>query len=185
MNAEEYTKELDFSAVSTVKKFEDELRVVRSNRPSVELVENVPVAYYGENLSIKQLASIAIGAQKELLITVWDKNALGPVMTGIQSANIGLSLQNDGNVIRATLPPLSAERREEFQKIVKRMAEETRIKLRTLRDEVLKKIKSAGDSGGITEDQVFDAKEKIQKMIDDSNKKIETALQAKIKELSE
>jgi ribosome recycling factor len=136
-------------------------------------------------LSVKQLASIALSGQKELMITVWDKNAVGPVTSGIEKANIGLSLKSDGNVIRAVLPPLSAERREELQKIVKRMAEETRIHLRTMRDEVLKKIRAAGEQGGLTEDGIFKTKEEIQKKVEEGNKKIEAAVEAKIKELGE
>ncbi len=178
-------KELESALKAAVQKLEDELKAVRGNRPSVQLVEDVKVNYYDQLLSVKQLGSLGVRPPREIEITVWDKNAVGPVSKAIAEAKIGLSVTNEGNVVRASLPPLTDERRQEFMKLVKKMAEATRIQIRTKRDEIIKKIKAAEAEKKLDEDQMFKAKEKIQKQIDEVNKRIEEAVERKMKELAE
>ena len=182
---EVYLKELESALKAAVQKLEDELKAVRGNRPSVQLVEDVKVNYYDQLLSVKQLGSLGVRPPREIEITVWDKNAVGPVSKAIAEAKIGLSVTNEGNVVRASLPPLTDERRQEFMKLVKKMAEATRIQIRTKRDEIIKKIKAAEAEKKLDEDQMFKAKEKIQKQIDEVNKRIEEAVERKMKELAE
>ena len=182
---EVYLKELESALKAAVQKLEDELKAVRGNRPSVQVVEDVKVNYYDQLLSVKQLGSLGVRPPREIEITVWDKNAVGPVSKAIAEAKIGLSVTNEGNVVRASLPPLTDERRQEFMKLVKKMAEATRIQIRTKRDEIIKKIKAAEAEKKLDEDQMFKAKEKIQKQIDEVNKRIEEAVERKMKELAE
>ncbi len=185
LTMEHYLKELEAALKVITTKLHEELRAIRSNRPSVELVENIQVNYYDQMMPVKQLGSLSIGSSKEIQITVWDKNALAPVMGAIQAANIGLSLQNDGATIRAFLPPLSSERREELGKVVKKAAEAKRIEIRARRDEVLKKDKAAEEEKELTEDQIFKLKESVQKLIDEGNKEVEQLVENKIKELAD
>ena len=96
-----------------------------------------------------------------------------------------MSANTDGNLIRINLPPLSAERRQELIKVVKKESEETKIKIRHLRDEENKKISQQEESGEITEDQKFKLKEQIQKAVDKANGDIEAMLDKKIKEIEE
>jgi ribosome recycling factor len=168
-----------------VDKLRESLRLVQSNRPSVELVGDIKVNYYNQWFMVKQLGTLAVLPPRGVQVTVWDKGAVGPVTKAIEDAKAGLSVSSEGLVIRATLSALSSERREELIKIVKKEAEEVRIRVRASRDEAMKKLKVAETGKEISEDAAFKTKEKLQKSVDDANKGIEAALSAKIAELQE
>ena len=136
-------------------------------------------------MPIKQAGSISVNPPREILISVWDRQAVSIVAKAIESSNLNVSANTDGNLIRINLPPLSAERRQELAKVVKKESEEARIKIRSLRDEVNKKIRQREENGEITEDQELKLKEQIQKSIDKANKDIEEMLEKKIKEIEE
>ena len=121
-------------------KLEEELRSVRTNRPNAKLVEDIKVDYYGQMLPIKALGSIGIAPPREITISVWDKNALQPIMKAIQDSGIGMTPNNEGNMIRLNVPTLNDERREELIKLVKRTVKESKIGVRDSRDEVIKKV---------------------------------------------
>jgi len=182
---EQIIKEFEQVLKGTVSALHEALRGIRSGRPAPELLENIEAFYFDQMMPLRQLGSITVRPPRELAITVWDQNAVGAVMKAIEDAKIGVSLSNEGNTIRAFLPPLSAERREELGKLVKRTTEEARIKVRTHRDEAMKKIKSAETEKEIGEDVAFKGKEKVQKLVDDANKQIEGLVGSKLKELQE
>jgi len=158
---------------------------VRGGRPSPKLVEDISIDYFGQRMPIKQAGSISVNPPREILISVWDRQAVSIVAKAIESSNLNVSANTDGNLIRINLPPLSAERRQELAKVVKKESEEARIKIRSLRDEVNKKIRQREENGEITEDQELKLKEQIQKSIDKANKDIEEMLEKKIKEIEE
>lgn len=185
MNMEQILKDFESACHQVLNKFHEELQSVRGNRPSVQLVENIVVECYGQSMPVKQVGSLSVRPPRDIEINVWDKGVIGSVVKAIQESNVGLSVSNDGNVIRATLPALTTERREEFSKLVKKMSEQTRIQLRAKRDDANKHLKTAEENGEISEDQVFKGKEKIQSVTDIFNKEIETALDKKVAELSE
>jgi ribosome recycling factor len=182
---EAYIKELESNLSAVVGKFREEIKGVRSNRPSAEIVENINVSAYGQFMPIKQLGSITVGQAREIVITLWDKEVINPVVKAIDDAKIGLSVKSEGMIIRCFLPALSEERRQEFMKLVKRISEDSRIQVRAKRDETMKKLKAAEESGELNEDMVFKGKEKAQKAVDNANGEIEKNLEAKIKELGE
>ena len=182
---EQYLKELGEHLSATLQRFKEELQGVRSGRPTTQLVENIQVEYSGQFLPLKQLGSLTVKPPREIDVTVWDPNILTAAIKAIEAAKMGLSLQNEGNTIRAFLPPLSQERRDELTKFVKKMAEEKRIQVRGNRDDMNKKIKTAEANKELSEDQVFKAKEKIQKLVEDTNKQIENLIENKFKELQE
>ena len=181
----DYLKELESQFKNAEIKLHEELQSVRSNRPSVEVLESIKVNFYNDWLPLQQMASFAVKPPREIEINVWDKSALNTVAKAIEDAKIGLSIRIDGNVIKAYLPPLSEERREEMTKLVKKMSEATRIQIRSERDEILKKVKAAESTGELTEDQLFKIKEGTQKLTDAVNKNIEILSEKKIKELTE
>ena len=158
---------------------------VRGGRPSPKLVEDISVDYFGQKMPIKQVGSISINPPREILISIWDKQAVSIVAKAIESSNLNVSANTDGNLIRINLPPLSAERRQELIKVVKKESEEVRIKIRHLRDEANKKINQQEESGEITEDGKFKLKEQTQKSIDKANGDIEAMLEKKTKEIEE
>ncbi len=178
-----FLKEIESALGGIHKKLQEELRSVRSGRPSVELLEGIRVTYYDQPMQIQQLGSLSIRPPRDIEIHVWDKGAVGAVAKAIQDAKAGFAVTNDGNIVRVSLPPLTNERRAEFEKLVRKMTEEARIKVRSHRDDIMKKMKSAEDVGALTEDHAFKGKEKIQKIVDEANKKIEELLSKKIEEL--
>ncbi len=180
-----YLKELEANLVSLLAKFTSEIKGVRTSRPSVGLVEDLKVQAYGSFMPLKQLGSITIGSQREIIISLWDKDVLQPVMKALEEAKIGLSVQSEGLTIRGFLPQLSEERRQEFMKLAKRVSEDARIQVRTRREETMKKLKAAEEEGELNEDTMFKAKEKVQKAVDAANAEIEKQVEAKIKELGE
>ncbi|MEK7187743.1 MAG: ribosome recycling factor [Patescibacteria group bacterium] len=165
-------------------KLKQDISGIRTNRPSPEMIENIMVMYFDQKLPIKQLGSLSIKPPREIVVQVWDEQVISGVIKAIEDAKLGLSVQRDERTIRAFLPPLTDERRVELGKTVKKMSEETRIAIRTLRDDANKKIKIIEGQKTISEDQLFRAKEKIQKVTDDANKDIDAVLEKKIQELS-
>jgi ribosome recycling factor len=182
---ETYVKEIEDALLGVLSKFKEEIKGIRSNRPSTELLEGIRVNCYDSQMPINQVGTLSVGGAREIIISVWDKTIIPAVMSAIQEANVGFSLRNDGMNIIASLPALSEERRQEFMKMVKRISEDFKIQIRNKREESMKKLKGAEDSGEITEDMVFKGKELIQKVVDKYNAEIDKNLEAKIKELGE
>jgi len=176
---------LEIKIKESLEYLKSQFAAVRGGRPSPKLVEDILVDYFGQRIPLKQVGSISINPPREILISIWDKQAVSIVAKAIESSNLNVSANTDGNLIRINLPPLSAERRQELVKVVKKESEETKIKIRHLRDEENKKISQQEESGEITEDQKFKLKEQIQKLIDKANKDIEEMLDKKIKEIEE
>ena len=182
---QEFLKELESALGAVVNKFSEELRAIRSNRPSVELLEGIKVTYYDQPLSVQQLGSLSIRLPRDIEIQVWDKSAVAPIVKAIEDAKMGLSVTNDGNIVRVSLPSMTDERRAEFEKLVRTLSEKSRIHVRSHRDDIIKKIKAAEDAGTLSEDQAFKGKEQVQRIVDGANQKIEAALENKIRELKE
>jgi ribosome recycling factor len=180
-----FLKELESFSQNLLEKLNTDLKSIRTNRPSIELVENVKVNIYDQILTIKHLGALSILPPRTIQISVWDKNVIGAISRALEETKMGFSISIDGQNIYVNLPELSSERRLEFMKLAKKLAEEAKIQLRQKRDEVIKKMRLAEEEKKISEDDVFSGKEKIQKIIDDINKKIDSALDKKLKELEE
>ena len=168
-----------------IKYFKDQISSIRSGRPTPKLVENLPVDYLNQKMTIKQLGSISIVPPTTIQISVWDAQAISSVSKAIESSNLSVVANIDGNLVRINLPPLSSERRQDLIKVVKKEAEEAKIKIRHIRDEENKKINRQEEEGEICEDQKFKLKEETQKEIDKANEEIERILENKIKEIEE
>lgn len=178
---EDYKIQLENKLNSLVNGFKEELSGIRANRPTPKLVEDIKVDYLGQKLPIKQLGSIGIAPPRCIQIIVWDKNAVASIAKAIEEAEIGAMPSIQDNVIRISLPPLTEERRRELIKLVKKIAENVRIKIRFLRDEYNKIVKKSE----LREDERFKRLEDIQETVDKANKKIEELLDNKIKEIQE
>jgi len=180
-----YLKEIEAAFQKLTDRLREEFRLIRSSRPSVDLVSQLKVVYFDDVLTVQQLGSLSVVPPRELRISVWDKNAVGPVTSAIAETSAGFSLSNDGNTIRAVLPSLSSERREELVKLIRKTAEGTRIEIRSKRDEAMKRTKSAEEKKEVREDQAFAAKEKVQGFVNAANARVEALVEEKIKELLE
>ena len=162
-----------------------ELAKVRTGRASPALLDDVKVEYYGSNLPLNQVASISIPEPRLIVIQPWDKQALSAIEKAIHKASIGLTPNNDGNVIRLSLPPLTTERREELVKLSQKLAEECRIAVRNIRRDANNEIKKEEKEKKISEDESFKTQEVVQKMTDEYIKKIDEVVKKKEKEIRE
>ncbi|HEX7318743.1 MAG TPA: ribosome recycling factor [bacterium] len=162
-----------------------ELSKVRTGRASPALLDDVKVDYYGSILPLNQVASISIPEPRLIVIQPWDKQALGAIEKAIHKASIGLTPNNDGNVIRLALPALTTERRDELVKLSQKLAEECRIAVRNIRRDANNEIKKEEKDKKITEDESFKTQEAIQKMTDEYIKKIDDILKKKEKDIRE
>ncbi len=183
--AEKNLKDLETYVKNSSDALKGELQNVRGNRPSVEILENVKVNCYDQMMSLKQLGSLSLRPPREVEIQLWDKSVTQQVVKAIEDAKIGMGVSSDGNVIRASLPTLTDERRKELIKLAGKITETYKIQFRSHRDEAIKKFKAGQEKGELTEDDFFQAKEKTQKIIDEANRKSEEMLENKVKEIEE
>jgi len=180
---DDFVKELAAGLAKIVDGLKGELAGIRSNRPTAKLVEDIKIDYFGQKLPLKQLASISVVPPREIQVSVWDKNAAGAVSKAIEEAKIGASVGLQENLVRVSLPPLSDERRQELVKLVKSIAENFRIRVRGLRDEINKKVRQAEEQKAISEDQRFKLQEQVQKSVGKANNDIEELIKNKIREI--
>jgi ribosome recycling factor len=161
----------------------NEFANVRTGKASSGLVENIQAEVYGSMMRIRDLASITTPEPRMLVIQPWDVGALQPIEKAIQKANIGLSPVIQGKLLRLSFPELSTERRQEFVKLTKKMAEEGRVAIRHVRREAMDLFKKHAHDSGITEDGKKQAEKDLQKMTDDYSAKIDGHVAHKEKEI--
>ncbi|MDP2939211.1 MAG: ribosome recycling factor [Candidatus Omnitrophota bacterium] len=158
---------------------------VRTGRANPALVEGLHIDYYGAPTMLKQIASISIPDARLIVIQPWDKTALPEIEKAIMRSNLGITPSSSGTLIRLEIPQLSKERREELAKLVKKMAEDGRVSLRTIRRDANEAIKKLQDDKVIPEDERFKAQDAIQKLTDKYIARIEEIVKEKEKELVE
>jgi len=156
---------------------------VRTGKASPALVENIAVDAYGSQMRVRELAGITCPEPRMLIITPWDASTLHSIEKAIQKANLGLNPMIDKKVIRLVFPELSGERRQEFIKIVKKMAEDGRVAVRHVRRDAMEHLKKAAKAGGTGEDEEKHAEKELQKLTDDYIAKIDQHLVHKEKEI--
>lgn len=174
-------KKPDFEKV--VEQLREEFGRLRTGRASTSMVEDLSVDYYGALTPIKGLANITVPEPRQLVITPWDKNALLSLEKAIRDSGLGLNPTNEGDKLRISIPPLTEERRRELTKVVGKTAEEARIKLRSIREELWKEVKRQEEAKAISEDDRFRLQEQLQKFMDDYNQKIKSLAETKEKEI--
>lgn len=163
--------------------FQDGLTNLRTGRANAGLVEGVKVSYYGTETPLKQMATLTTPDASTISITPWDQNSLGDIENAIRNSDLGLNPVNDGKNVKINLPPLTEERRNEIVKLAFKLAEEARIALRTLRQEAWDKIKSLEKNSQITEDDRYVGESRLNKLIEEFNKKIQELAEKKEEEL--
>ena len=160
-----------------------ELEKLRTARANPAMVEDLQADYYGTKTPLKQLGSISVPEPRQLLISPWDKSVLAAIEKAIRDSGLGLNPANEGDKIRVTVPQLTEERRKELTKIAGKTGEETRVRLRNLREELTKEIKKEFEEKAITEDDKFRVQEELQKVMDEYNKKVKDLQDTKEKEI--
>ena len=142
-----------------------EYNLMRAGRANPKLVESIKVDYYGAMTPINQMGNISVPEPRCLVISLWDKSALKLVEKAILAANIGVTPQNDGTVIRLTFPELTEERRKDLVKQVKKLAEDTKVVLRNARRDVMEGLKKEKNAKTISEDLIADYEKEVDKQL--------------------
>lgn len=164
---------------------ENDYKRLRTGRASVSLVDGIRVDYYGTSTPLNQLATLTVPEPRTITIQPWDTSIINEVEKAIHKSELGLTPMNDGKVIRISIPVLTAERRKELVKVVKKMAEETKVSVRNIRRDVNEMIKDLKKEKEISEDEQFKAQEETQKITDDFIKKVDAVYAGKEKEILE
>ena len=158
---------------------------VRTGRAAPALVEKLNVDYYGSSVPLQQLAAIQVPEARQLLVRPHDRNSLGAIEKAIRDSDLGVSPSNDGVVIRLNFPPLTEERRRDYVKVVKHMAEDGRIAVRNVRRDARKAMESAEKVGVISADDLERAEKELEKITHEHVDRIDGALGRKEHELLE
>jgi ribosome recycling factor len=183
MTLDEILLEAEEKMEKTEHVVQQEFAGVRTGKASPALVENVQVEVYGSHMRVRELAGITTPEPRMLVIQPWDASTVHPIEKAIQKANLGINPAVQGKVIRLVFPELSEERRHEFVKIVRKMAEDGRVAIRHVRRDALEHLKKEGKSGGVSEEDVEHAEKEVQKLTDQFIAKIDQHLQHKEKEI--
>ena len=161
----------------------NEFAGVRTSKASPALVENIMAEVYGSQMRIRELAGITTPEPRMLVITPWDASTVHPIEKAIQKANIGLNPAVQGKIIRLIMPELSEERRHEFVRVARKMAEDGRVAVRHVRRDAMETLKKEKAEGKIPEDEEKHAEKELQKLTDSYIAKIDGHLAHKEKEI--
>ncbi len=182
---EEIKKKLRTRMDKTIESLQDEFKKIRSGRANAGLVEGLVVDYYGSRTPLKQLASISVPEPRLIVIQPWDKGALPEIEKSFHKSDLGLNPNNDGKVIRISIPALTEERRKELVKVAKGKVEDARVAIRNIRRDGNEEVKTAEKAGHVSEDDSKKTLDEIQKITDEYIEKINKFLDAKDAEIME
>jgi len=163
----------------------EEFRHIRTGRANPVMLEGISVEYYGTPTPITQLGNVSAPEPRLLVISPWDKSLLGPIGKAILNSDLSLNPNNDGQVIRLLLPPLTEERRKEYAKLAGKKTEDGKIAIRNVRRDAIEHLKKAEKAGEISEDDSKRAQEKAQKLTDDYIAKLDQAHDHKVEDIME
>jgi ribosome recycling factor len=164
---------------------QSQFQTVRTGRAAPAIIEKLNVEYYGSPVPLQQLAGIQVPEARQLLVKPHDRGSLGAIEKAIVDANLGVAPSNDGTIIRLSFPPLTEERRKEYVKVVKHMAEDGRVAVRNLRREARKHLEGSERTGEISADELERAEKELEKITHDHVEAIDAALGRKESELLE
>ena len=163
---------------------QESLAGIRTGRASPGLAENIRVDYYGQHMPLKQLANVGVPDAKTIEIRPWDKNAIQPIEKAIAMSDLKLTPQRQGDTIRLVIPPLTQERRQDLIKLSKKVGEEGKVAVRSVRQETNNKLKAAKDDKKISEDEFKRFTASVQKLTDLTIGKIDELLVRKEQEIT-
>ena len=169
----------------TTNVLQQEYAAIRAGRANAAVLDKILVDYWGVPTPINQMAAISVAEARILVIQPWDKSSLEPIYKAILTSDIGINPQNDGVVIRLTFPALTEDRRKEIVKDIKKLAEDSKVAIRAVRRDSIDKIKKMQKASEITEDDLKNGENELQKITDEFVKKVDEIAAAKEKEVME
>jgi ribosome recycling factor len=158
---------------------------VRTGRASTALLDRITVDYYGAQTPLKQLATVSAPEARLLTVQPYDKSSIKNIERAILESDVGLTPNNDGQIIRLHVPELTEERRKELVKVVRHLAEEGRVAIRNIRRDVMHDLRELRDAGEAGSDDEHRAEEALQKLTDEKVKELDAVLKAKEEEILE
>jgi len=167
----------------TLNVFKSDLLLIRVGRANPHVLDKVTVDYYGTPTPINQVGNMSVSDGQCLVVAPWDKSLLKSVEKAILQANIGLTPTNDGNVIRLVFPALTEERRKDLVKQVKKMTEDAKIAARNIRRDTLDTLKKMKNNKEITEDELADFSETVEKSVTETIEKMDKVAAEKEKDI--
>ena len=179
----EILKDYDVKMQKTVDVVVSDFASVRAGRANAAVLDKIAVDYYGSATPINQVAAISSPDPRSLLIKPWDGSLLKAIEKAIQTSDLGINPQNDGSSIRLSFPQLTEERRKELTKQVKKYAENGKVAIRNIRRDAMDAFKKMEKNDEISEDDLKELTEKVQKLTDKSIEKIDKAVENKTKEI--
>lgn len=182
---DEILSELSKNMTKTTNALEKEFKRLRTGRASTALLDGVKVDCYETQMPLDQVASISVPESRLITIQPWDQTIISEIEKGILKSELGLTPQNDGKIIRISIPPLTEERRKELAKHAKKLGEECKISLRNLRREANELFKQLKTDKDISEDQFHKSQAEVQKITDEYVKEIDEVIAKKEKEIME
>jgi len=169
----------------TIVVFQNNMVAIRAGRANPRLLDRIMVDYYGTPTPLNQIGNVSVPEARMIVIKPWEKSMLRAIEKAIQTSDLGLNPNNDGEVIRLIFPELNAERRKDLTKQVKKTAEEAKVAVRAIRRDAIEQVKKLKKDSLITEDDQHKAEEDAQKLTDKAIKEIDNIAAAKEKEIME
>jgi len=182
---EETIKDANSRMNKSLDALRSELAKIRSGKATTALLDGIKVEYYGSMSPINQVANVTVLDAHTLSITPWDKSVVAAVEKAILEANIGFNPVSDGTNLKIPVPPLNEERRKELVKLVKKFGEDTKIAVRNVRRDANEHLKREEKNKKISEDQLKEAEDRIQKLTDEHVQNVDDLLKHKEKEIME
>ena len=181
----EVLKDVEQRMIGAVEAYQAELATLRTGRASLALIDGITIDYYGSQTPLNQVAALSVPDPTTIAIAPWEPKVLAEVEKAILRSNLGLTPNNDGKVVRLNIPALTEERRKQLAKVAHEVAETSRNEIRQIRRDGNDKIKTMERDKEISEDQMHDGQEQVQKLTDTYVEKINSILKKKEAEVME
>ncbi|MEK9629760.1 MAG: ribosome recycling factor [Nitrospinota bacterium] len=183
--SDDLIKDAEHKMKSSIDHLLHELGKLRTGQASVALLDDLKVDYYGNPTPLKQVATLGAPDNQTLTVQPWEASILKDIEKAIQSSDLGLTPNNDGKVIRLTIPPLTNERRQQLVKLVKKQAEDCKVAIRNIRRDINEKLKKSEKSHEISEDEGRKGHDAAQKLTDKFVAEVDKIAQTKEKDIIE
>ncbi|MBQ7799526.1 MAG: ribosome recycling factor [Oscillospiraceae bacterium] len=182
---QEQMKTLKEKMNKSIDVLKDEFASIRAGRANPAVLDKISVDYYGVPTPIQQMAAVSVSEARVLVIQPWDASTLKSIEKAIYASDIGINPTNDGRIIRLAFPPLTEERRREIAKDISKLAENTKVAIRSIRRDGLEKFKAMKKNSEITEDDLKNCEKQVQDLTDQFCKSVDELAKVKEKEILE
>lgn len=178
-----YISQMEGAMKDRLGRMAKDLSVMRTGRANPQILESVKVEAYGSLVPLKQVAAVSVPEARTIEVRPWDPSTLQDIEKALQKADLGAMPQNDGKLIRISLPMMTEERRKDMVKLLKKLGEEYRVGVRNERQDALNKLKKSFQAKEITEDDLRGLEQRVQKITDGFTKQVDDQVAAKEKEI--